>query len=269
MKKIIALALLAVLGFSTSAPRAHADGNPQLNNLTLPQVDQVFKTFGAALSFRSLEPASSYGKIWGISGGLIGGVVNAKGIKNNIPGAGNINWIPTGDIYLGAQAPLGLAVEAGFIPTLTLGSAKFGKYGGNLKWTVNEVFFTDLPLDVAVRGGYSSAKVSYNQTISGVADKITYKSHQYSGQLMGSKKLLIFEPYLGLGLIKQSSDLGNTGTTTLYSTTVSLSNSLSKDYTTFWFSGGVQIHLFFMNLTTQFDSMFGTQVYSAKLGFKI
>lgn len=267
MKKITLLVLLAAMVSFTS--RAFADANPKLTDLTLPQVDEVFKTFGAALSFRALEPASSYGKIWGVSGGVIGGVVNAKGIKDNIPGAGNINWIPTGDIFVGAQAPLGLAFEGGFIPSISIGSAKLQKYGGNVRWTVNEVFFTDLPLDVAVRAGYNTAKVSYDQTISGVLDKITYKSKQYSGQLMGSKKFWIFEPYLGLGLIKQSADLGNSGTTTLFNTTVSLANSISKDYTTFWFSGGFQMRVLFMTLSGQFDSMFGTQVYSAKLGFKI
>lgn len=267
MKKTILLILLAAI--TSSSPRAFADGNPKLNNLTLPQVDEVFKTFGAALSFRALEPASSYGKIWGISGGIIGGAVNAKGIKDTIPGAGNINWIPTGDIFVGAQAPLGLAFEGGFIPSISIGSAKLQKYGGNIRWTINEVFFTSLPLDVAVRAGYNTAKVSYDQTISGVLDKITYNSKQYSGQLMGSKKLWIFEPYMGLGLIKQSADLGNSGSVTLYNTTVSLSNTLSKDYSTFWFTGGMQVRVLFMTLSGQFDSMFGTQVYSAKLGFKI
>lgn len=265
--KRIALIVTTVLGFQLSLP-TQAATPPQLQNLSLPQVDSVFEVFGADLIFRPLEPASSHVDIFGLSFGVVAGVTSTKKVKDQIS-AVTINQIPAGDIYVGLHGPFGLALELGFIPALDVKDITLEQYGGDLKWTINKVFFGDiLPFDIALRGMYAGARVTYKQTISGIADVIGYNTTLYGFNLSVSKQFLFIEPYVGLGWVGQEAKLSNTGTLQLFNTAVSLTNTLEKNLSSVWFYGGAQIHLFFANITAEYSNTFGVPTYAGKLGFK-
>lgn len=264
MKNKLLSIIALVLAFSASQAKAQV---PNLQNLNLPQLDSVFKVFGADLAFKPLEPASAYGDYFGFSFGVIGTLASTKKIKSEISGI-SLNYAPGGDIYLGVQAPFGLALELGFIPALTVKDIRLEKYGGDVKWTVNKVFFDWLPVDVALRGMYTRGQVQYKQTISGIQDMIDYNTAVYGVNASVSKQLLFIEPYLGLGWVRQDATLGNTGRITLFNRTITAQNSFEKKLSSVWYYGGVQFHIFFGNLTAQYDNMFGVHTYSAKVGFK-
>lgn len=251
-----------------SSPSAQAASPPNLQNLNLPQLDSVFKVFGADMIFRPLEPASSHVDVFGVSFGAVAGLTSTKKVKSEISGV-DINYIPAGDIYVGLHGPFGLALELGFIPALTLKDIKLEQYGGDLKWTINKVFFGEwLPVDVALRAMYSSANILYKQTINGVADVIDYSTKLYGFNLSASKQLLFIEPYAGIGWIKQEANLSNTGTIRLFETSITASNSIDKNIGTAWLFAGVQFHIFMANLTAEYSNIFGVHTYATKLGFK-
>lgn len=188
-----------------------------------------------------------------------------KGVIPNL----NVNYIPAADIFIGAQAPYGLGLELGFIPSIDQGGVKFDKKGGNLKWTVNEVLLPKFPVDIALRLMYSSASLSYAQTTNGVNSTISFDSKLFEVNAAVSKRFLVFEPYLGLGFVKQTSTLSATANAQLFNQSVTLSNSLGKSSSSVWLYGGLQIKLLILTISAEYDRIFGVDSYMAKIAFKI
>lgn len=261
-KKILAgMALLLLL-----AQGARADV-PQLQNLTGTQVDAVFDNFGAALVFKPVEPAGAYGDIFGVAVGVIGGVASASKINNVISGS-NVSVVPNADIFLGAQAPFGLAIEIGFVPQRDFSDFSVRRFGFNAKWTLTKVVLTDFPFDIAARMMFGSSELSYRYTISGISDTATYDTNQWGFNLSIGKSLFIVDPYIGLGFVNQSSTLSNGGNIPLFNTTVSTARSYSKDKTSVWFYAGAEVKLMLLTLGVQYDNVFGTHTGSGKIGLK-
>lgn len=260
------LALITTL-FALSPATAFAASTPDLQNLNLPQLDSVFKVFGAEMVYRPLEPASTHVDLLGFSVGLVAGATSTKKVKNEISGV-NINYIPAADLYLGVHGPWGLALELGLLPRIKVKGIDLQQYAGDVKWTINKVFFEWLPVDVAVRGMFSTAQIKYAETINGVNDTIDYDTTLFGGNLAVSKQFFFLEPYAGIGYVRQDATLGNTGTIRLFNTDVTAANSLDKKNGSVWFYGGIQFHIFAANLTAEYDNAFGVPTYSAKVGVK-
>lgn len=263
--RILIFMVLSTLGASASFADATL---PQLQNLNLSQAQSAVETFTADVAFRPVEPASAYGKYWGLSFGVIGIATSAKRIENDL-GVTGLSVLPGGDIFIGVQAPFGLGLELGMLPSLNVNGLKARKIGADLKWTVNEAVLKSLPFDVALRGMLTSVDLSYEEAIGPAKDTIALKSTVLGTNLSLSKRLFyIFEPYVGLGYIHQSSTLSNNGTISLFNNTVSLSNSWDHSGGSAWFYAGLQLRLVVPTISMQYDSMFGVGSASAKIGFK-
>ena len=264
--KILSVTLLLLAG---PGSEALAFSPPTLTNLGSAQVDAVLTDFGANFVFRPLEPASSYGRIWGLSVGVIGSLADSSAIRANIPGTEGLKYTPNAEIYLGAQFPLGIAAEFGFFPSLSVGGFKIHSIGGDLKWTFTDlVKAKSLPVDVALRVMYAGAGLSYAQTISGVADTISYSSSSFGTNLSVSKKFLLLEPYLGLGYLHTSSTLSDTGAITLFQSTVSLTDSFSDTHGGIWFYAGLQFTLLIATFSAEYDDMYGVSAGAIKVAFR-
>jgi hypothetical protein len=127
-----------------------------------------------------------------------------------------------------------------------------------------------LPLDVAARVMYSSTSMSYTQTVTTPApatDTLSLSTHSFGVNVSASKKLIILEPFAGLGWMSQSGTLSNTGNIPLFSTALTNSNSASNSG--LWAFGGLQFKLLILNITAEYDSMMGISSESIKVGFKI
>lgn len=263
-----AFTLLALIGsYST-----HAEV-PTLSNLSSENVDEAVKTFGALMNFRPLEPAGSFGKYFGVSLGLVAQAAPSSKLKNFIPNSGSVPaYLPDANIVGAIQAPLGIALEFGFFPAKTFKSFHLEQYAGNLKWAVTDVFFSWLPIDVAVRGGYVADKLGFTQTVSGIPVNIDYTQKMWNFNLSVGKKLWIFEPYAGAGIVSQSATLAANaaGTFSLFGQSVpyAVGNSVDQSITSPVFFAGAQIHLFAFNITLQDDYQFGLNNLALKLAFK-
>ncbi len=250
--------------------QARADGAPQLINLSLPDVDKVLKTFGAVTNFRPMEPASSWANIFGVSVGIGAYGTRAVDIKQVIPNSTDIPaYLPNAALIVALQGPIGLGVELGVFPTTDVKNLRLRSYAGNLKWTVNEVFFKEtLPVDIAVRAGLSSSLVAFKYTISGVTDNAEYTNMTTNFSVAASRKFFIFEPYAGIGFTRQDADLSNEGRINLLGSEFTLRSKTEKEYSSVLAYVGVQTHIWFMNLTLQGDYQYDQYSFAAKLAAK-
>lgn len=267
LKKVASLFFLMSLhsGFSKADV-------PNLSNLSLDNVDDTFKTFGALLNFRPMEPASSFGKYFGVSLGLEAHGTSSKklGFISNV---GSFpKYLPDAYITGVIQAPFGLSAELGVFPARKFKDFRMEEYAANIKWTVNEVFFDWLPVDVAVRAGFASGKLIYTQTVSSIPVNIDYSQMLWNANLLVSKQLLIFEPYLGAGFVHQNGTLtaSAAGTFNLFGTELpfSAANSVTQKRVVPNLFIGLQTHIFFFNVTVHDDIQFGLNTFGFKLAFK-
>ena len=247
---------------------ARASDVPNLQNLNVNQANQVIENFGTALLFRSVEPPSSYADIFGVSFGFIGAVTSADQINGSLNLNPKVPAVPALDLYAGAQFPLGLAIELGFLPRLDVGDFSARRFGFNAKWTFTDVFLRDqIPFDAAFRLGYGNTSLSYAQTIASIQDTIKFESKSIQTQLAFSRKFGIVEPYLGLGYVRLDSTLTNTATAVdVFAFTQALSYGIKKGG--FWFNAGAELKLLFLTLAAEYHNTFGLSTGVAKLGFK-
>lgn len=267
MSRVFIVAAVIALSFLASFPArtAHA-GFPTLSALDADKTDRVFRTLGAALAFRPLEGPSSYGKTWGLALGVAANMASASPLEP-ITGSSS-GYIPGANFYFGLQAPLGVALEAGFIPKVTIASASVSNVGTGLRWTFTDLFKRPLPVDGAVRANVTRTNVAYNQSVSGANVEIAYASTITTFSLGVGKRFFLAEPYFNLGYATQSASLTGTGTTSIYSSSYSTSDKVEGGASSLLIEAGVQLRLFVLTITPEFFSMFGTHGYALKAGLK-
>lgn len=249
---------------------AWAGNTPTLTQLSQSESDAIMKNFGNAIAFRSLEPPSSNGKIWGFGFGLVFEATGAKDLNDALISHGtpqNIPALPAADLVFTIQGPLGISAEAGFLPSKSIKGFSLKRSALNVKWT-----FTDLalrnktPFDAAFRVGYGRNEFSYDQVVSGVNDRIEFSSKALRLELAMSRKFLFVEPYLGFGLLRTSSTLSNTAAQPLYSFTASDTYDYSKS--SFLFNVGSEFHFSVLVIGAELEWAFSETTLAAKLGFK-
>jgi len=95
---------------------------------------------------------------------------------------------------------------------------------------------------------------------------VTFDSNSFRAEVAMSRKFFVFEPYLGLGLLKTSNTLSHTAAVPLFSFTSS--DTYSNSQTSFLFNLGVEIKLLVLTLTPEIDVAFGETTGALKLGMK-
>ena len=261
---------LFMLLFGIFSFSAYAANPPTLSNLNQADASAIMKNFGNAVVFRAVEPPSANGKIWGIGVGIAGDVTSATDTNNVLSKSGtspNISALPGADLVLTLQAPLGLSAEAGFLPRMTFSGLSEKRTAFNVKWTFTDLFLRgQTPFDAAVRVGFGRNEFSYGQTTNGVQDTVKFDSKAFRAELAFSRKILVFEPFIGLGLLRTSNPLSNTANASLYSFTNSQSYEYSKS--SFVFNIGAEVRLLILTVGAQVEWAFGETAAAAKVGLK-
>lgn len=245
---------------------------PSFNNLTGSDYDQIVKELSGNFSYSTLTPASSLGGLWGFEFGVVGGVTKTPEILNLVK-KNNANFneskFPHAGALLRIGAPLGFTAEAVILPKITASDLDISQFGGSVMWTATDVAFPELPVTVAVKGFVNSTKLGFNQKISGRDVRLDFKNSILGGQLLVSKKLLVFEPYVGLGFAKATGDLEITSADPV---AIFILQSGARTATSKPSSAqllvGTDVRLLFIALGAEYQRAFGTDSFSGRLSFR-
>lgn len=248
--------------------RCEAAALPQLSNLTPPQAESVFRTLAATLAFRPVEPASAFGDYFGFAFGLVAIGTNSADLKAVLPDD-RISFIPNAYLFGAVQLPFGFAAEVGYLPRYKINQVNYRNLGVNAKWTVTSVLPNPAPIDVAIRLMHSSPRVEYAQTLSAGKLDANYNSTIRGANISVSVPLLVFEPYLGYGLIESRATLAGSGDVSLYDRRFAATNTQKNESSSKWFYGGFQLRFIALTFSAQYDRMFSNDSYSLKFGFKL
>jgi hypothetical protein len=259
--------LLLTLGVM-SHPQPCFAGIFNLPQLDTSMADPIFRTLASGLAFKPVEPASDLGKYFGFYMGVAAGGSDLSAVSS-IFQSQLMGYMPMGDLQLGAGGPLGITAEAGILPGMSYSGTTFNRYSGALKWTLTHSVLSYLPINIAVRVGFSNSNLNYSQTLQNANLDVSYKTSIVSGNLVISKSLLFLEPYVGIGVVSHDSTLSATGEASLFGNTFTAgTESLRSTGSSPWYQAGLMVKVFVLGVAAEYDNIFGLSSYNGKVSLR-
>jgi hypothetical protein len=175
---------------------------------------------------------------------------------------------------LGKLSPVSL-----YIPKITISSVKVGRWGLAGQWTLSESVFDELPFNLAAKFFLTKTTLNYSQTINNsstanipVAANLSFDDTLWGLQVIGSYKILVFEPYLGFGWTSAKGVLNvdASGSTTILNQAVfgSAAKSATSTPTSTQIILGTDFRLAFFSLGAEYKRAFSKDNYVGRLSFR-
>jgi hypothetical protein len=195
--KIIFIAFILSLSAAQAA-------TPSFNNISRADLETIASDFAAVFVHTSVSPASTLGEQYGFELGFVMGAVQVPGIeelvKKSNPDADQVSMIPHAGLLGMITLPSALTFEVSFLPAFPLGGLQLSYQAIAVKWTLTN----ELPpqsLDMALRAHFANAVVAYDQEILTVPTEVKITEQVTGLTAVFSRKMLILEPYFGVGLL--------------------------------------------------------------------
>jgi hypothetical protein len=252
--------LLISLGFSATAQ------NLEFDDLSQEDLEDVMEEFSANFHHTSVSGAGSLGRLFGFEIGLIGGISKTPRIDALVKeqdASKDAEQIPHGRILGALTVPFGITAELGFVPKVGGEDFKFDTYSLAAKWTVTDVFLTDLPVSLGVKGHLTQVNLDFKQPVSGVDTDVSVEDTITGLQFLVSKNFLIVEPYAGIGYLMADGKIDVAGSSTIFDFTTS--QSASTDSSGMQFLVGAELKLLVFKAGIEYSKQFDTDRYSMKL----
>jgi hypothetical protein len=145
-------------------------------------------------------------------------------------------------------------------------------------WTLTDIVLPDFPVTVGVKGFFTKTTVGYKQTVSstvsGVAisadGTIEFADKMYGVQALVSKKLFLFEPYVGLGYIRANGTLTVTaaGAATIFSPSFTTGQTATSKPSSAQILVGSDFQILFFSLGAEYQRAFSKSSYTGRLSFR-
>ena len=275
MKKFI-LVLLMLAPLMTPTFAQEDDSDFSLDNLSQADFNGVAEEFGANFVHSTASGASSLGNVFGFEIGVLGrmtGAPQVEGLVKEQDPDSDISDLYDAGLVAIVSIPFGITAELTFLPEIDLGDLDINKTTFGLKWTMTDGLFV-LPFNLALRAHYSTASISYKDTLNNdstgntdVDAEIGIDSKSYGFNVSASIDAFVIEPYAGLGFVSSTTDLGVTasGGANIFTFTDSQSASSSKSGVHYF--AGAQVNLLAIHLAAEYSNVYGIDRYTAKLSF--
>ncbi|MFZ4403936.1 MAG: DUF6588 family protein [Pseudobdellovibrionaceae bacterium] len=264
---LILSGLIAFTVVELYAPMVLADG-PTFTSITSAQFDDISKELSANFTHASVQGPASLGNIFGFQLDLVGGLTQTPNIDTIVKTANSsssFSQAPHGGIGATVSIPIGITAEVVFIPKTTMSDVSFQTTSFGLKLSMNQLIPV-LPVNLSLRGIYSSSTFDFSQTVNSVKTDVSDKNSVTGIQLLLGPKVPIIEPYIGVGALSATNELTYTGSTIFSSAFTTSSSAISKPSST-QLLAGLAFNVALVNFGLEYSSLFGASKYTAKFGF--
>lgn len=255
---IIRVLLVFLFPFTVSA------GDPAFDNINDSDMTEITKGMGANFLHNSIMGASEMGTLFGFQVGLVAAqtsVPKINDIAKRNAGAELPNLYNAG--IMGAIGiPFGLSAEGVFVPSTKIDGLKIQTTSLAVKWNINDVV-PILPINVALRGFYSLADFSFEQTTP-VNTTVKNETTVSGLQLLVSPMFPLLEPYAGIGIVSADNELSGTG---IFDAGYTVGASASKKETGTQLLLGVNANLVLFKLGAEYSRVFSNDRIGIKVAF--
>ncbi len=246
--------------------------DPQFTNLTSDDFDSIANEASANFTHNSMMGASKLGTVFGFQVGFTA-AQTASPKSDAIAKRNSGSELPklyNAGVMAAVGIPFGLSVEAVLLPKMSATGGDMSSTSFGLKWNINDVV-PILPVNVALRGVYTDAKLSFNQVVSGATATVENKTKVNGLQILVSPMIPVVEPYAGVGFLTGTNELSVSGTSagTIFDPSYSSSQSEKKTVTGTQMILGVEASLVVVKFGAEYSKAFGTDRYGIKfaMGF--
>ena len=234
-------------------------------NITSSDFNDISKEMSANFAHSSIQGASKMGTIFGFQVGIIGAKTSSPktdAIVQRNAGSSLSNMYNAG-VLVAVGIPFGIAFEVVMIPELKASGASFKTTSFGFKYNINEVIPV-MPLNLAIRGVYTSSDFSFSQTVSSVTTSVTNKNSITGAQILISPKIPMIEPYAGLGFLSATNKLSATGSS-IFAPSFSSGQSMSRSVSSMQLLLGIDVNLLLVKVGAEYSNAFGTSRLAGKL----
>lgn len=260
--------LLTIFQFQSKA----ADLN--FDNIDESDLKKIIGDFSGNFVHTTVSGASSLGHIFGLEFGIAGGASTTPGINSLIkeqdPNA-NEGALIHGGLIAQVSIPFGLTFEASLIPSTGNDELKISNTGIGLRWTMTDSIFS-LPFHLALKAHSTKTTLDFatiinNSSTGGIPvnSKINLNTSTSGLSLVLSKSLLIFEPYIGFGVLNSSGDMAVTGAGNIFDTTVTSSQAATSKTSGTQFFIGSELKLLILKLGVEYSKVIDVTRVTGKL----
>jgi hypothetical protein len=196
---------------------------------------------------------------------LVAGSTGSSRLSNisTQSGGGELKNILTGGLLLGVSVPFGFTFEYLGLPSLNNNGFTFNGNSLGVRWLMNDLIPV-LPVNLALRLNQSSSKFGFTQNLGGgFSGDFTSKTTVQEVGLYLSPKLPVVEPYVGVGMVSAKGDLSFTGPISIFQ---GGGTNVSTDISSTKMVVGLSVLLPFLSFGLEYQNLFGTSGYGAKLG---
>lgn len=262
-----------LLGLALFTTNLYAADNFKLDNLNQSDVNKISKEFSANFVHTTVTGASS-SKIFGFQLGIVGRQTSSPEIAKQVKAQSsstNISHIYDAGIMALVQVPFGITAELTTLPSKDLGNLSFKRTSMAVKWTMTDGLLV-LPFNLAIRGHYSTANLSFTDTINNsstgntdVNSTIGINTKSYGLNVTASMSLFVIEPYAGLGFVSSNTDVfvNASGGTTIFN--FSSAQSASSTNSGLHYFAGAEVNLLLAKLGLEYSNVYGVDRLTAKL----
>lgn len=262
--------LITILSFDASAD------TPTFDNLSDADFNTIAKDFSGMFVHTSATPPTSLGKVFGVEAAVIAGAARVPGIESiskrydqNV----DIPFAPFAMLYGALSVPKGVTVETNILPDTEVEGLSLKHLGLGVKWSVTDVFFNNLPFDLAIKTFFSHSEIGFTQTVSNGGPSINvdvgFENKMHGAEVLLGLDAFVVQPYVGVGYVGSKSDLrGVAAADPSYSMFVdNVSESKSTSVSSARFIAGCQFNLALLKTSLEYNNVFGNDRVAAKLGF--
>lgn len=238
-----------------------ASAAPIFDDITEEDMKDIAGGFGANFAHNSLMGASKLGTLFGFQVGLTAAQTNVKKIGELVEeqGGSKLDSIYNAGLMAAVGIPFGISLEATVIPTMTADGTKIAASSGALKMNINEVIPV-LPVNLALRGVFSSAELSFDQG----GGKIKNETTVTGAQLLFSPMIPLVEPYVGIGVLNSENKLTAT-ISGIFNSAYTTADTKTKSVSGTQVLAGLEVNMLLIKLGVEYSSAFGNDRIGAKL----
>ncbi|RYZ99300.1 MAG: hypothetical protein EOP11_19650, partial [Proteobacteria bacterium] len=213
--------------------------------------------------------------------GLIGGITDTPEIRNIVQTKGDPSFkekrFPHAAALARVGLPAGFTLEAAIFPKVNVSDLQLSQFGGAVMWTLTDSVLQDFPVSLALKGFYNKTKLGVKQKVTNAAlpgqtvdGRVVFDNSMMGGQLLVSKKLSVFEPYVGIGYAKAKGEVSvETDNVNVNGTIFAIpGQSGISEPTSSQLLAGLDIKLLFISLGAEYQRSFKTSSYSGRLSFR-
>lgn len=263
LKRDLSFIIFFLLSSSVNA------ATPTFDNITDADMETISKEFSSVFVHTSVTPPT--GSLLGIQAAVVAGVAEVPGIADiskRVDPTSDIKYAPFAWLYGAVGLPAGFTVEANILPKYETNGFELSHYGGGLRYSLTDQILPMLPFDLSIRTYYSKSKIEFNQYIAPGTVNVDFENNMYGAEALFGVNLLVVEPYAGIGFVKSDTELSGSSTVdpsfSMFVDNISRSKKSSVDSARVIL--GLQFNLTILKIGLEYNNVFGSNRYAAKLG---